>query len=163
MQTPQIKWDHLNLQLNRSPRSTGLPNSTPTKTKIEIGYKADQIVRSQGIQIRPMKAQENSSNTNRQTSAKQNLEKLKQNRSQQIRSGQENYKIWLCQPGIECQFLITTTGSVAAICTSQEDTTKENQNSKEISQDTASLLSLLPNQLQLCPLTMFSKIGRFGI
>ena len=40
-------------------------------------------------QIRPMKAQENSSNTNRQTSAKQNLEKLKQNRSQQIRSGQE--------------------------------------------------------------------------
>ena len=31
----------------------------------------------------------NSGNTNRQTSAKQNLEKLKQNRSQQIRSGQE--------------------------------------------------------------------------
>ena len=85
MQTPQITWDHLNLQLNRSPRSTGLRNSMPTKTKIEIGYKADQrdpIPSNEG----PRK---NSGNTNRQTSAKQNLEKLKQNRSQQIRSGQE--------------------------------------------------------------------------
>ena len=72
----------------------------------------------------------NSGNTNRQTSAKQNLEKLKQNRSQQIRSGQENYKIWLCQPGIECQFLITTTGSVAAICTRKRIQPKKIKNSK---------------------------------